>query len=65
LACVKADAIATAIFAQYGSGYAVALFIFACAVISLAAAAAMKDHTNQDISEEYDQAGANSSVPAE
>jgi hypothetical protein len=60
-----APLIATAIFAQYNSGYAVAVFILACAVISLAAAAAMKDHTNQDISQEYDQAGARSGVPAE
>ena len=60
-----APLIATAIFAKYGSGYAIAVFIFACTVISLVAAAAMKDHTNQDISEEYDQAGARSSVPAE
>src|SRR5689334_6880166 len=52
-----APLIATAIFATYGSGHAVALFILACAVISLAAAAALKDHTNPDISEEYDQAG--------
>jgi metabolite-proton symporter len=60
-----APLIATAIFARYNSGYAVAVFILACAVISLAAAAAMKDHTNQDISQEYDQSGARSSVPAE
>ena len=50
-----APLIATAIFARYNSGYAVAVFILICAVISLAATAAMKDHTHKDISQEYDR----------
>ena len=58
-----APLIATAIFAQYSSGYAVAVFILGCALISLAAAAAMKDHTNQDISQEYDRAETTNSRP--
>jgi MFS family permease len=46
--------IATALFAAYASGYAIAIYIAACAVISLVAAAFMPDYTGQDISEEYD-----------
>ena len=49
-----APLIATALFARYQSGYAIAGFILACAVISLAAAAALKDYTHRDISQEYD-----------
>jgi MFS family permease len=49
-----APLIATALFAAYGSGYAIAGYIFLCAVISLLAAALLKDYTNQDISAEYD-----------
>ncbi len=49
-----APLIATALFARYGSGYAIAGYIAACAVISLVAAALLKDYTNKDISEEYD-----------
>jgi metabolite-proton symporter len=50
-----APLIATLLFARYQSGYAIAVFILACCVISLAAAATMKDYTHQDISEEYDR----------
>jgi MFS family permease len=50
-----APLIATALFAQYHSGYAIAGFILVCALISIAAAAALKDHTNRDISAEYDR----------
>ena len=50
-----APLIATALFARYQSGYAIAGFILACAVISLAAAAALKDYTQRDISQEYDR----------
>ena len=49
-----APLIATLLFARYQSGYAIAAFILACCVISLAAAATMKDYTHQDISQEYD-----------
>jgi MFS family permease len=50
-----APLIATALFAGFKSGYAIALYIFACAVISLAAAALLPDYTNRDISAEYDK----------
>jgi len=49
-----APIIATALFAAYHSGYAIAAYILACAVISLIAAALMPDHTGADISAEYD-----------
>src|SRR5207249_4482143 len=50
-----APLIATMLFAQYGSGYAIAAFMLVCCVISLAAAAAMTDRTHRDISQEYDR----------
>ena len=50
-----APLIATLLFARYQSGYAIAVFILACCVISLAAVATMKDYTHQDISQEYDR----------
>jgi metabolite-proton symporter len=50
-----APLIATALFAAYHSGYAIAVYILACAVISLIAAAFMPDHTGADISTEYDE----------
>ncbi|HYZ33136.1 MAG TPA: MFS transporter [Crenalkalicoccus sp.] len=50
-----APLIATWLFGRYQSGYAVAGFIGVCAVISLAATAALRDYTNRDISEEYDR----------
>ena len=46
--------IATALFAAYHSGYAIAIFIAGCAVISLVAASFMPDYTVKDISAEYD-----------
>jgi metabolite-proton symporter len=49
-----APIIATALFAHYKSGYAIAIFIAACAVISAVATAFMPDYTGQDISAEYD-----------
>jgi MFS family permease len=49
-----APLIATALFAAYRSGYAIAIYIAACAVVSLVAAAMMPDYTGQDISMEYD-----------
>ncbi|MGC2411882.1 MAG: MFS transporter [Stellaceae bacterium] len=49
-----APLIATALFAAYHSGYAIAVYIAACSVVSLASAAFMPDYTGQDISEEYD-----------
>jgi MFS family permease len=47
-----APLIATALFATYQTGYAVAIYIAACAVISLVAAALMPDYTGKDISAE-------------
>jgi MFS family permease len=62
-----APLIATALFAEYKSGYAIAIYILACCVISLLAGAALKDYTNKDISLEYDEAprGAKAPAPAE
>jgi MFS family permease len=47
-----APLIATAILAWTGSGYAIAAYIAACAVVSIIATALMPDHTNKDISQE-------------
>jgi len=41
--------IAAWLFSRYGSGYAIAWFIFACAVISVAATTRLEDHTNQEL----------------
>jgi MFS family permease len=49
-----APLIATALFAAYHTGYAIAIYIAGCAVISLVAASFMPDYTGQDISAEYD-----------
>jgi len=49
-----APLIATALFAAYGSGYAISIYIAACAVVSLISTAFMPDYTGQDISMEYD-----------
>jgi MFS family permease len=49
-----APLIATALFASYHTGYAISIYIAACAVISLIAAAMMPDYTGKDISAEYD-----------
>ena len=52
--------IAAALFAEYRSGYAIAGYIAACALLSLISAALLPDYTNKDISREYDGAGATS-----
>ncbi|MGB7259484.1 MAG: MFS transporter [Pseudolabrys sp.] len=49
-----APLIATALFAAYHSGYAISIYIAACAVVSLIAAGMMPDYTGKDISAEYD-----------
>jgi len=49
-----APLIATALFAAYQTGYAIAIYIAACAAVSLVAAALMPDYTGRDISQEYD-----------
>jgi len=46
-----APIIATWLFATYATGYAVAIYIAACAVISLISAALMPDYTGKDISD--------------
>ena len=53
-----APLIATALFAYYHSGYAIAGYVLVCAALSLIAASQMGDHTNKDISQEYDDAAA-------
>ncbi|MBB5398814.1 MFS family permease [Paraburkholderia youngii] len=49
-----APLIATALYAYFHSGFAVAWYVFVCAVISVAAAMRLGDYTNKDISREYD-----------
>jgi len=51
-----APLIATALFAATGSGYAVALYILFCAIVSITATAFLPDYTNRDISQEHDMA---------
>jgi len=48
-----APLIATALFARYHSGYAIAGFILGCAIVSLIASAMLNDYTNKDISQEH------------
>jgi MFS family permease len=43
--------IAAALFAAYHTGYAIAVYILGCGVISIIAAVLLKDHTNKDIDE--------------
>jgi hypothetical protein len=50
-----APLIATALSAQFNSGYAIALYILVCALITLASAAMLPDSTNRNISQEYDE----------
>jgi MFS family permease len=50
-----APMIATALLAAFASGYAIAFYILACAIISIIATALLPDYTNRDISEEYDK----------
>jgi MFS family permease len=50
-----APLIAAWLFKTYGSGYAIAIYIAACAVVSLVSAALMPDYTGRDISAEYDE----------
>ena len=49
-----APLIAAWLFETYKSGYAIAIYIAACAVVSLVAAAFMPDYTGRDIAAEYD-----------
>jgi len=50
-----APLIATALFASYHNGFAIAGYIGVCAVISVVAASLMPDYTGRDISAEYDE----------
>ncbi|MBV8736607.1 MAG: MHS family MFS transporter [Alphaproteobacteria bacterium] len=49
-----APLIATALFATFHSGYAVAIYILFCAIVSISATAFLPDRTNRDISQEFD-----------
>ncbi len=49
-----APLVATWLYSIYHSGYAIAVYIAACAVISFISAAMMPDYTGKDISAEYD-----------
>jgi hypothetical protein len=48
-----APLIATWLFGTFHTSYAIALYIAACAVLSLIATALMTDYTGKDISGEY------------
>jgi hypothetical protein len=48
-----APLIATALLAWTGSGYPIAGYIAACAIVSIIATLLMPDHTNRDITEEH------------
>jgi MFS family permease len=49
-----APLIATALFAAYHTGYAIAIYLALCAVISFVSTAYMPDYTRKDVSREYD-----------
>jgi len=49
-----APLIATALYAQYKTGYVIAIYIAICAVITVIAATLMKDYTGKDIEGEYE-----------
>jgi MFS family permease len=49
-----APLIATALFAAYHTGYAIAVYLALCAVISFVSTAYMPDYTSQDVSAEYE-----------
>jgi hypothetical protein len=49
-----APLIATALLARFGSGYAVALYILFCALVSIVSTSFLPDYTNRDISAEHD-----------
>ena len=49
-----APLIATALLATFHSGYAISIYIAACAIVGLSSAAFMPDYTGRDVSTEYD-----------
>jgi len=42
------------LLARFGSGYAVAVYILFCAVVSIVSTSLLPDYTNRDISAEHD-----------
>jgi MFS family permease len=58
-----APLIATALFAAYGSGYVIAVYILLTAVVSIVATSFLPDYTNRDIS--HGEAAEPEQVPAE
>jgi hypothetical protein len=50
----RAPLIATALFAAYHTGYAIAIYLALCSVITLISTALMPDYTGKDVSTEYD-----------
>jgi MFS family permease len=57
-----APIIATALLAWTGSGYAIAVYILFCAIVSVTATSFLPDYTNRDISQEHDIASAASTA---
>ena len=49
-----APIIAGLLFGAFHTGYAISVYIAACAIVSLVSAAMMPDYTGRDISAEYD-----------
>ena len=49
-----APLIATALFAAYHTGYAIAVYLAVCGLISVISTLYMPDYTNKDVSAEYD-----------
>ena len=50
-----APLIAAWLFGEFKTGYAIAVYVLACAIITLIATLMMKDYTNKDIAAEYDE----------
>src|SRR6516225_9865201 len=46
--------IATALFAAFASSFPIALYILGCGVVGLIAVSMLTDHTNKDVSQEYE-----------
>jgi MFS family permease len=59
-----APLIAAALFAHYHTGYAIAWYIAACAVLSIIATLLLPDYTNRDVSVEYDLRISGGAAPA-
>jgi hypothetical protein len=49
-----APLIAAALFAHHKTGFAVAWYILACALVSFVSTLLLPDYTNKDVSAEYD-----------